>query len=99
MRIFLSTGAAIGVVGTLTGFVVGMLVCLNIESIRQFLSWLTNTELFDPTLYFLSKLPAEIDFGETSAVVIMSLALSSPAPFYPSWRAARLDPVDALRYE
>ena len=69
MRIFLITGAAIGVVGTLTGFFVGMLICLNIESIRQFLSWLTNTELFSPELYFLSQLPAEIDFGETTAVV------------------------------
>src|SRR6202007_223284 len=65
MRIFLITGASIGVVGTMTGFLVGLLVCLNIESIRQFLSWLTNTELFSPELYFLSKLPAEIDFGET----------------------------------
>jgi lipoprotein-releasing system permease protein len=99
MRIFLITGASIGVVGTLTGFFVGMLICLNIESIRQFLSWLTNTELFSPELYFLSKLPAEIDFSETTAVVIMALTLSFLATLYPSWRAARLDPVDALRYE
>jgi lipoprotein-releasing system permease protein len=99
MRIFLITGAAIGVVGTLTGFLVGLLICLNIESIRQFLSWLLNTELFSPELYFLSKLPAEIDFGETSAVVIMALTLSFLATLYPSWRAARLDPVEALRYE
>jgi lipoprotein-releasing system permease protein len=99
MRVFLITGAAIGVVGTLTGFAVGLLVCMNIESIRQFLSWLTNTELFSPELYFLSKLPAEVDFGETSAVVIMALTLSFLATLYPSWRAARLDPVEALRYE
>lgn len=99
MRVFLITGAAIGVVGTLTGFVVGLLICLNIESIRQFLSWATNTELFSPELYFLSKLPAEVDIGETSAVVIMALTLSFLATLYPSWRAARLDPVDALRYE
>jgi lipoprotein-releasing system permease protein len=99
MRVFLITGAAIGVVGTLAGFFVGMLICLNIESIRQFLSWLTNTELFSPELYFLSKLPAEIDVGETSAVVIMALTLSFLATLYPSWRAARLDPVEALRYE
>jgi lipoprotein-releasing system permease protein len=99
MRIFLITGAAIGVVGTLTGFVVGLVICLNIESIREFLSWLTSTELFSPELYFLSKLPAEIDFRETSAVVIMALTLSFLATLYPSWRAARLDPVDALRYE
>jgi len=99
MRIFLITGAAIGVVGTLTGFVVGLVICLNIESIREFLSWLTSTELFSPELYFLSKLPAEIDIRETSAVVIMALTLSFLATLYPSWRAARLDPVDALRYE
>ncbi|ABE62988.1 Lipoprotein releasing system, transmembrane protein, LolC/E family [Nitrobacter hamburgensis X14] len=99
MRIFLITGAAIGVVGTLTGFVVGLVICLNIESIREFLSWLTSTELFSPELYFLSKLPAEIDVRETGAVVIMALTLSFLATLYPSWRAARLDPVDALRYE
>ena len=99
MRVFLITGAAIGVVGTLVGFLVGTLVCLNIESIRQFLSWMTNTELFSPELYFLSKLPAEMDFGETFAVVLMSLTLSFLATLYPSWRAARLDPVEALRYE
>jgi lipoprotein-releasing system permease protein len=99
MRVFLITGAAIGVVGTLVGFFVGLLVCFNIETIRQFISWMTSTELFSPELYFLSKLPAEVDVGETSAVVIMALTLSFLATLYPSWRAARLDPVDALRYE
>jgi lipoprotein-releasing system permease protein len=99
MRVFLITGASIGVVGTLTGFVVGTVICLNVESIRQFMSWLTNTELFSPELYFLSRLPAEMDAGETVAVVVMALTLSLPATLYPSWRAARLDPVEALRYE
>jgi len=99
MRVFLITGASIGVVGTLVGFLLGIVVCLNIESIRQFLSWLTNTELFSPELYFLSKLPADMDTGETTAVVVMALALSLLATLYPSWRAARLDPVEALRYE
>jgi lipoprotein-releasing system permease protein len=99
MRVFLITGASIGVVGTLVGFIVGTLVCLNVESIRQFLSWLTSTELFSPELYFLSRLPAEMDVGETTAVVVMALALSLIATLYPSWRAARLDPVEALRYE
>jgi lipoprotein-releasing system permease protein len=99
MRVFLITGAAIGVIGDLVGFLVGLAVCLNIESIRQFMSWLTNTELFSPELYFLSKLPADLDVGETTAVVVMALALSLLATLYPSWRAARLDPVEALRYE
>ena len=99
MRVFLITGAAIGVVGTLFGFLLGVVVCLNIESIRQFMSWLTNTELFSPELYFLSRLPANMDTGETVAVVLMALILSLLATLYPSWRAARLDPVEALRYE
>jgi lipoprotein-releasing system permease protein len=99
MRVFLITGASIGVVGTLVGFMLGMLICLNLESIRHFLSWLTNTELFSPELYFLSKLPADMDVRETTAVVVMALGLSLLATLYPSWRAARLDPVEALRYE
>ena len=99
MRVFLITGAAIGVVGTLTGVVVGLVVSLNIGSLEQFLSWATNTDLFPRQLYFLSKLPAEIAVSEVTAVVVMALTLSLLATLYPSWRAARLDPVDALRYE
>ena len=99
MRVFLITGASIGCVGTLAGFVLGLVVCLNIESIRQFVSWMTTTEIFSEELYFLSKLPAEIDSGETITVLIMALGLSLLATVYPAWRAARLDPVEALRYE
>ena len=99
MRVFLITGSTIGIVGTLVGLLVGLLVCVNIEEIRQFISWLTDTQLFAPELYFLSRLPAELDVRETTAVVVMSLTLSVLATLYPSWRAARLDPVVALRYE
>jgi lipoprotein-releasing system permease protein len=99
MRIFLITGAAIGVVGTIVGLLLGTVICLNIESIRQFLSWLTATDLFPRELYFLSRLPADMDRAETTAVVVMALTLSLAATLYPSWRAARLDPVEALRYE
>ena len=99
MRVFMMTGASVGVVGTFVGFLLALLVCLNIESIRRFVSWLTNTEVFSPELYFLSKLPADLDAGETIAVVVMALALSLLATLYPAWRAARLDPVEALRYE
>jgi lipoprotein-releasing system permease protein len=99
MRVFLITGAAIGVTGTFTGVLLGVVVCTNIESIRQFLSSLTQTQLFSPELYFLSRLPADMDLSETMSVVGMALALSVLATLYPAWRAARLDPVEALRYE
>src|SRR5256885_767675 len=89
MRVFMMTVASIGFVGTFVGFLLALLVCLNIESIRRFLSWLTNTELFSPELYFLSKLPADLDARETTAVVIMALVLSLLATLYPAWRAAR----------
>jgi len=99
MRIFMIVGAAIGFVGTLVGVLLGLLVCRYIEEIRQAISWLTSTELFSPELYFLSRLPAIVDWGETTAVILMALGLSLLATLYPAWRASRLDPVEALRYE
>ncbi len=99
MRVFVITGASIGVVGTFAGMMLGLVFCWNIESIRQFISLLTGTELFSPELYYLSKMPAQINVGEVTTVVLMALALSFLATLYPSWRAARLDPVEALRYE
>lgn len=99
MRVFFIAGASIGVAGTAIGFAIGVLFCANIENIRQFLSRVTGTTLFDPTVYFLSRMPAQMDPGEVAAVVIMALVLTFLATLYPSWRAARLDPVEALRYE
>jgi lipoprotein-releasing system permease protein len=99
MRIFFITGASIGIVGTLSGFLLGVLVSLNIERLRELIGWITNTDLFSPELYYLTQLPAEMDSGETTAVVVMALVLSILATLYPSWRASRLDPVEALRYE
>jgi lipoprotein-releasing system permease protein len=99
MRVFFITGTSIGIVGTLAGLALGVLVCLNIDRLREFIGWITNTELFAPELYYLSQLPAEMDPGETAAIVTMALVLSILATLYPSWRASRLDPVEALRYE
>ncbi|MCP8895570.1 lipoprotein-releasing ABC transporter permease subunit [Shinella daejeonensis] len=99
MRIFFMTGAAIGTVGTFAGVLLGVVVCLNVESIRQFFSWISGTTLFNPELYFLSQLPADMNAGETLSVVLMALALSFLATIFPAWRASKLDPVQALRYE
>ena len=99
LRIFLITGATIGVVGTFVGLIIGLLVAHNVEAIRKGLSWLLGVNLFPSEFYFLSQLPSRVDTGDVVAVVAMSLILSIAATIYPSWRAARLDPVEALRYE
>jgi lipoprotein-releasing system permease protein len=99
MRIFLITGASIGTAGTFAGFLLGLLVADNVESIRQMLNHLLHANFFPAELYFLSQLPSIVDPREVVVVVGMTLILSILATIYPSWRAARLDPVDALRYE
>ena len=99
MRIFLITGATIGVVGTACGVGLGLVVANNAEAIRRGLSWLVGVNLFPSEFYFLSQLPSRVEIHDVAAVVAMALFLSLSATIYPSWRAARLDPVEALRYE
>lgn len=99
MRIFVIAGASVGVVGTLTGFVLGILFCLNIDTIRRWLEQLSGTELWSPEIRFLSRIPAEVNNAEVVLVVVMALGLTFLATLYPSWRAARIDPVETLRYE
>lgn len=99
MRVFLLAGASVGIVGTAAGFILGVAFADNIETIRQALQGLTGTELFAAEIYFLSQLPSVVILEDVVSVVAMSLGLSFLATLYPAWRAARLDPVEALRYE
>ena len=99
MRVFFIVGTSIGVVGTIAGAILGLVFSENIEVIRRWLEALTGTELFAAEIYFLSQLPAEVDTGEVVMVISMALGLSILATLYPSWRASRLDPVEALRNE
>lgn len=99
MRIFVIAGASIGVVGTLLGFGLGVLFCLNIEAIREFLQLLTGTDLWNPEIRFLSEIPASMDPMEVGSTVVVALLLSLLATLPPASRAARLDPVEVLRYE
>jgi len=99
MRIFMADGAYIGLVGTAIGMLLGIVFCLNIERVRHFLETLSGKDLFSAEIYFLSKLPAEIDWKEVAIVGMVALCLSLLATVYPAYRAAKYDPVEALRYE
>ena len=99
LRIFLMCGASVGITGTVVGTVLGVVFCLNIERIRLWLQSVTGTQLFNPEVYYLEHLPAKLEWDEVAKVIVMALALSILATVYPSWRAARTDPVEALRHE
>ncbi|MBV9785629.1 MAG: lipoprotein-releasing ABC transporter permease subunit [Acidisphaera sp.] len=99
MRIFLMCGASVGVTGTLLGTLLGVVFCLNIETIQHWVETITQTQVFNPEVYYLEHLPARLDWHEVMQIIVMALVLSLLATLYPSWRAARTDPVEALRHE
>jgi len=99
MRVFVIAGSSIGVVGTLSGLLIGSAFCANIETIRRGLESLVGADLFSAEIYFLSQIPAEMETVEVAYTVLLALGLSLLATLYPAWRAARLDPVEVLRYE
>ena len=98
LRIFLITGASIGVAGTAIGAALGILITTNLGAIQHGIEKITSSKLFPAEVYFLTRLPAIIDWHEIATVIIMALLLSFGATLYPAWRAAKLDPVEALRY-
>jgi len=99
LRIFILAGASVGFVGTFFGFVIGVEFASHIEAIRRFIQAIIGTDLFSAEIYFLTQIPARVDPYEVGAVVAMAFGLSFLATIYPAWRAAQLDPVEALRYE
>lgn len=99
IRIFIITGSTLGLLGTSIGLILGISFAKNIDEIKRFLEGVTGTKLFDPLIYYLSSLPSKIIASDVIMVVSISTTLSILATIYPAWRAARLDPVKALRYE
>ncbi len=99
LRIFLIVGASIGMLGTLAGIILGILFVINVGPIQDFITWITGAQVWDPSVYYLYRIPADLDWGEVAFVSIFGLAVSLLVTLPPAWRAARLDPVEALRYE
>jgi len=99
LRIFLMAGAAIGVLGAIAGLVLGVLFCTYITEIQQFVEWVTGTAVFSADIYFLSHIPAKIDWREVGTILGYTIGVSFLATLPPAWRASKLDPVEALRYE
>ena len=99
IRIFMLTGSVIGIIGTIIGAILGIVVSINIETIRNFISNLFEQELFSPQIYFLSTLPSNINFNEVFIVMGLSVSLTLLASIFPAWKASKISPAEALRYE
>jgi lipoprotein-releasing system permease protein len=99
LRIFLMCGAFVGVTGTMIGTLIGVTFCWNIHAIQHAIERMTGGEVFSSSVFMLTSLPNTIDWGDVTRVVVLGLTLSLLATIYPSWRAARTDPVEALRHE
>jgi len=98
MKVFIVKGTLIGVIGTLIGVAAGIVLALNVGAITPVIERLLHVRL-DPSIYYISELPSDLRHRDVAAVALVSLALSLLATLYPSWRASKLNPADALRYE
>ena len=99
IRIFVLTGSIIGLLGTFAGTILGVVISSNIEAIRNFLTTILGSELFSAEIYFLSKLPSDIYINEVIMVICVSIFLTLFASVFPAWKASRISPAEALRYE
>lgn len=99
MRVFFMAGSLIGVLGATFGLILGVVVCMNIEVIQQIVERITGAQVFNPEVYFLSHVPAKIEWSEVGLVTAWALFMSFIVTLLPAWLASRLDPVEALRYE
>ena len=99
MKIFIVQGAFIGVFGTVLGIIGGVALALNLETVVPFIERIAGMDLFPADVYYINELPSKLDWGEVGLIAGISLLISLLATLYPSWRASRLNPAEALRYE
>ncbi len=99
MKIFIVQGVLIGVIGTLIGVGGGVLLALNIETVVPFIERLIGMQFLSKEVYYISELPSDLQLRDVVTVALVSLVLSLLATIYPSWRASRVNPAEALRYE
>lgn len=99
IKVFMLTGSIIGFLGTFVGVLLGVFVSMNIEKIRQLITSIFGQELFSAEIYFLSKLPSNININEVLIVICISIFLTLLASIFPAWKASKISPAEALRYE
>ena len=99
MKIFMLSGTSIGIIGAFFGTILGVVVAIYIEPIRQFFQWLTGRDLFPAELYYLSELPSKLVWVDVVGIALIAILLAFLATLYPAWKAANTEPVEVLRNE